>query len=308
MQNSEPMLWPQVVRTTERALQTGALQPIATRSSAVSDGGIEFLVRVVDGLRRKRDSQSDLSGEPSRDSPGPDAAGSINPFLPYDQRLFVAEAGPRHVCLLNKFPVVEHHLLIVTREFERQDSALKLDDFAAWQLCLRQYPGLGFYNAGPDAGASQRHKHLQLVPVPLGAGPLNAPVERLLALSPLARRGQPRRSPLPVRHAWCELAGDDGSGRSLHDAYQRLLAACGLQRDEHGVLPPYNLVLTSDWMLLVPRRREAWAGISVNALGFAGALLVPDEAQLRRLERTGPIRLLQHVAFPGEAASAFPAD
>ncbi|MCO6457326.1 MAG: hypothetical protein J5I93_18665 [Pirellulaceae bacterium] len=307
------MLWQQVIRTTRQALDSGALQPISTRSRLVSDGGMEFLVRVVDQLRRKRDSQLNLSGDRPPDSPGPGAAESPNPFLPYDRRLFVADAGPRHVCLLNKFPVVEHHLLIVTRQFERQESPLTLDDFAAWRRCLEQYPSLGFYNGGREAGASQRHKHLQLVPLPLGegplrTGPLNVPVEQLLALSPPASRGEPRRSPLPVRHAWCELPQADAHGRSLHDAYCRLLAAGELQPDAGGDLPPYNLLLTCDWMLLVPRRREAWAGISVNALGFAGALLVPDEAQLRRLELEGPIRLLQHVAFAHDAAGTFEAD
>ena len=43
--------------------------------------------------------------------------------------------------------------------------------------------GLAFYNSGEVAGASQRHKHLQLIQ-PLGPDGLRAPMEALLSLLP----------------------------------------------------------------------------------------------------------------------------
>jgi ATP adenylyltransferase len=48
-------------------------------------------------------------------------------------------------------------------------------------------------------------------------------------------------------------------------------------------------------MLLVPRARESFQGISVNALGFAGALLARDEKQLEVLKAVRPMRVLKHV-------------
>lgn len=59
---------------------------------------------------------------------------------------------------------------------------------------------------------------------------------------------------------------------------------------------PYNLLATREWMLLVPRSTECFHGISVNALGFAGALLVRDAEQLALLERHGPMTALRAVA------------
>ena len=44
-------------------------------------------------------------------------------------------------------------------------------DFDALARGLAAIDGLAFYNGGTVAGASQPHKHLQLVPVPLGVGP-----------------------------------------------------------------------------------------------------------------------------------------
>ena len=59
---------------------------------------------------------------------------------------------------------------------------------------------------------------------------------------------------------------------------------------------PYNLLVTRRWMMAVPRARERWDGVSVNALGFAGSLLVRDAGELARLRAAGPMRVLAAVA------------
>ena len=49
-------------------------------------------------------------------------------------------------------------------------------------------------------------------------------------------------------------------------------------------------------MLLVPRSRESYAAIAVNALGFAGALLARTDEQIGVIKNRGPLTLLQNVA------------
>jgi ATP adenylyltransferase len=61
---------------------------------------------------------------------------------------------------------------------------------------------------------------------------------------------------------------------------------------------PYNLLVTRDWLLLVPRCREEFAGISINALGFAGSLFVKDREQLATLRSRGPMAVLRAVTPP----------
>lgn len=57
-----------------------------------------------------------------------------DPFLPYDEALWVQHLSPSHTLLLNKFNVVEHHVLVVTRQFEKQMDSLNLQDIqATWQ-------------------------------------------------------------------------------------------------------------------------------------------------------------------------------
>ena len=125
---------------------------------------------------------------------------STNPFLPYDPELYVGDLPPAHVCLLNKFNVVDHHLLIVTREFEHQETALTPADFAAMWSCLQQIDGLAFYNSGTVAGASQPHKHLQLVPLPLLEQGPRIPVESAVAQARFVE-GVGRSAKLPFLHA-----------------------------------------------------------------------------------------------------------
>jgi Ap4A phosphorylase N-terminal domain len=134
-----------------------------------------------------------------------------NPFLPYDEALWVAHLSDTHACLLNKFNVVAHHVLVVTRTFERQTEPLNAADFDAtlrllqvgskgWRQCcclfatlqserhfarvlspsatkcphsvLQAMPhgGIAYYNCGPESGASQPHKHLQVLQPDLSSG------------------------------------------------------------------------------------------------------------------------------------------
>lgn len=220
----------------------------------------------------------------------------MNPFLPYESELYVADLGAAHVCLLNKYPVLPHHALIVTRDFEPQESPLGAADFAAAWSVLCDFDGLVFYNAGPEAGASQPHKHLQVVPLPLGAAAPTVPIEPWLAAARFDR-AIGRVPALPFLHGFARLRDDRGGpdtiARVLHGLYRKLAAAFGC--DQGG--RPYNLLVTKRWMLLVPRSRAGWQGVPVNALGFAGALLAKDDAQRELLRTAGPLTALREVAI-----------
>src|SRR4029079_11989701 len=112
--------------------------------------------------------------------------------------LLIGAISPTHVCLLNKYNVLDRHLLIVTRSFEPQDTALGAADFEAAALCLDAIDGLVFYNSGPDAGASQSHRHLQLVPFPIGPGAERFPLDRAFAAG--IESGLGRIARLACRH------------------------------------------------------------------------------------------------------------
>jgi ATP adenylyltransferase len=155
------------------------------------------------------------------------------------------------------------------------------------------------------AGASQPHKHLQLVPLPLGRTGPPLPVETLFA-SVKARAGIVQVAGLPFDHAflWLDRPAFDDAGaaaRQMHACYLELLAAVGLKAVETGgearQSGPYNLLATRRWMLLVPRSRELFDSVQVNSLGFAGSMFVRDEAQMQVLKRAGPMAVLRETAI-----------
>ena len=141
-------LWPALRERTEEARRCGAIQSIPTATETIEQGGVLFIIRVVAALAKKAEAATTHS--PSAHSQA--AQPPVNPFLPYDPGLFVADLSPTHVSLLNKFNVVDHHLLIVTRSFEEQELLLTEQDCLALLACLAEIDGLGFYNAGPVAG------------------------------------------------------------------------------------------------------------------------------------------------------------
>lgn len=280
---------------TATATALGALQPIETELYRLEQDGINFVVRVASNLKRK--AQGKLQAQKKR---------PFDPFLPPEPALTVAEISDSHVVVLNKFNVVEHHLLIVTRQFEDQRRLLSLADFEALWCCLREYPSLAFYNGGEVAGASQPHKHLQLVPLPLYAGNPAFPFEPVF---PTAARAEviKRLPSLPFRHAWCPLPegiGDDPS-RAIglsHALYHQMLESVGIQRleapDGQRQASPYNFLMTEGWMLLVPRSLECSRGISVNGLGYVGSLFVQDSGGFEEIRKQGPMNLLRAVSVP----------
>jgi sulfate adenylyltransferase (ADP) / ATP adenylyltransferase len=283
-------LWTTLLERTADASRSGAIQSLPTTMEVIEQDGIPFQVRILQTTSTKARAKVSPS--------------NVNPFLPYDPGLFVAPISPTHIVLLNKFNVVEHHLVIVTRTFEDQQSQLTQQDCEALLIGLTEIDGLAFYNAGPDAGASQSHKHLQLVPFNPTIAPL--PIDPLL-LFPQADSMVGTVPGLPFRHVGAPMDPDwtnpeKHSGASLHASYRKLLRAAGLSVDptagSHMPTAPYNLLMTRKWILLMPRSQECFEGISINALGFAGMLLVNNEQQLATLRRFGPVTALQKVTDP----------
>ncbi len=292
-------LWQDLLRTTDLALGTGALLPMPTDYEFIEDGGIRFFVRILSSLQRKNEARRKQQEAPATEMP-------MNPFLPYEKALFVGDISGTHVALLNKFNVVEHHLLIVTRHFEDQETLLTLQDFEALWVCMAEYNGLGFYNGGEAAGASQRHKHLQMVPLPLVPENPEVPLEPLLARASFENRLDTIPG-FPFLHVFVQLERNIEAlpleaARKTFELYAAMLDRLGLEPpDAEGTKlqsVPYCFLTTRQWMLLIPRSREFFDSISINSLGFAGALLVRNREQMDLLKKCGPMTALKSVALP----------
>lgn len=242
-----------------------------------------------------------LSSPPTGQSVAPpNVQGSLrrNPFLPPEAALVLKSLGTGHKLIFNKFCVVPQHMLIITDGFIHQDLPLSFEDFSACTEALRWLEDsneqndpegegwLFFYNSGPESGASQPHRHLQVIP---GARPpifsaIARGEERIGALDTVVY-GLERLEERPI---------ESRAGRWF-ETYQRL-------RQKTFLTPntSYSLLFTKELMVIVPRKAESFRDISFNAMAFAGYFLAVYPEQLDSLldEATDPVALLETLSIP----------
>jgi ATP adenylyltransferase len=267
--------WAEVVDRAEAALASGVMHSFECALEFVQDGGVEFALRIATSFPKGETAGGRAAGAPKLPP---------NPFVSPEPGLVVREINGTHRALLNKFSVLREHLLIVTREFEDQASLLNDRDFAALAVAMADAEVLAFYNGGAEAGASQRHKHLQVVTLPLSPRH-SVPMDVLLA------KDKPQ---LPFRHAFSRLAaGQVTQPDRMVATYLELRRQAGLELPQ-----PYNLLVTHEWMLVAPRSRDRFEGVSVNSLAFAGSFFVRDARHAHIIAAAGPMNVLKSVAMP----------
>jgi len=267
-------------RVSQSALAQGALVPLRTEVLCLPEFE-PFLLRRL------------LSRPPRhlrQEGPRP------NPFLPWDRPLEVDRLGQSHVLLLNKYPVQPSHLLVISQSWKPQAGWLEESDWRAVAAVAADLDGLWFFNSDASAGASQPHRHLQVLPRTAreGSCPLGPMLEQQLLGNaepwPWAYRLSRRRDP--------------ETGSDLAGLYRQHADALGLGQPVRAARPrhPYSPLFNDHWFLSVRRVREHEAGFSINALGFAGYLLATEAAARDWLQRHGPWALLAAVAAEGKGS------
>ena len=217
-----------------------------------------------------------------------------NPFCPWDPQLQVDYIGDHHVLLLNKYPVQIGHMLLITRNWASQSNWLTKNDWMAVENVNSDTTGLWFFNSGPEAGASQPHRHIQLLPRHLGNH--ICPREKWFVKPQNSINNS--NDPLFTSTAIAPL-NDSVKFDELYNSYRKLSIACGIGDPliTHTPKQQYNLLMTQNWMAMILRSKEGTHGFSVNALGFAGYLLSTEVSNRNWLIKSGPEALLRDVVF-----------
>ena len=266
---------------SQQALACEALVPLQT--TVVQEQALKpFLLRELRAFPR-----------PAVRTAGP----RVNPFLPWDRPLEVDRLSTGHVLLLNKYPVQDSHLLVITSDWQPQNGWLRPEDWQAVAEVAADTGGLWFFNSSATAGASQPHRHLQLLPRQDGMD--SCPLA-LLLLAQLQGQAPPWSWAYRLSRRWDPIGGSD-----LPELYRRhaLDLELGSATDEPCPRHAYNLVFDDAWFLTVRRRQEHQAGFSINGLGFAGYLLCTPSSDQEWLLRHGPWALLEAVACEGSVFS-----
>lgn len=270
----------------KEALAKNALQPICTEQVVIMQGEIPFIVRWL--ASDQMEHKALFSGVPNTTG--------VNPFLPPTAALTVGKIGDSHNVVLNKYPVCENHIVLARSDEAHQLEPLDYQDFLALAVIMSEEGGLGFYNGGPLAGASQNHKHIQWIP-PAPDNPSLKPVS--LRLNREAEEHSFHRVDYyTMPHVAIRLTSSpdtDEYARSLFVAYQLACLKLKQHPDENGLMPPANILMDNNWLLMVPRTSQHFEQVAVNALSFTGVLYVNDEAHVDIIRKHGPLTVLAAV-------------
>ncbi|KAJ1462576.1 hypothetical protein M885DRAFT_610617 [Pelagophyceae sp. CCMP2097] len=272
-------------------------------AATVLDGGAPFVVSLAAPSQKPAPMAGALEIDPFDDV-------SLEDLLVVRRGVF----GGRYNVILNKFATIPGHALLVTASFELQSSEMTALDLDALHRVAEASHALGFFNSGPVSGASQLHRHFQLVPEIIDGArtPIRAAVDNLPEEPWFLSSTAPFRP--AVRDLWAFAGISHGVLRlppratfhidfEFHGSYGDALLRAFIALSDHVGLAPeedFNLLVADDFMLLARRESESFAGIHVNALGFAGYLLAHDAAAFEKVLASGPLDVLRHVApLPG---------
>ncbi len=235
----------------------------------------DFIIRELDTSRFKK-----------KNSYGPNQ----NPFNPWDKILEVDKIGTNHQLILNKYPVQKGHILLITNTWRPQDGWLDINDWIAIQMVNEDTSGLWFFNSSPIAGASQPHRHFQLLR--RDHGEIICPRERWfldfennndqdskLKKNAVVSKFNFLDNSINIYNLYLELSNKIGLGNPIDDEKPRF---------------PYNILITNNWIAIIKRKYDHVHGFSVNGLGFAGYLLVTEKSNINYLKKYGPEKLLEN--------------
>lgn len=212
--------------------------------------------------------------------------------------------------VLNKFPVVPAHFMLVTREFKSQNSPLSPSDLYAVYKVLNNLEvndgkkkWFAFYNCGPQSGASQPHKHIQFMTLPENYTPFS---EKLADSSPHFipdHTQEPLQDAnLPFAHFLAKLPNaeeitEDVLAMAFVSLLQRVITVL---KDHDANHISYNFIATTKYIMLVPRSKGKFNDmLGINSCGFMGLLLCKNSDQIALVKSKGPETILGSVGFPG---------
>ena len=212
-----------------------------------------------------------------------------NPFCPWDKILEIDKIGDNHQLILNKYPVQKGHILLITNNWKPQNGWLDIKDWKAIQKVNNDTTGLWFFNSSPMAGASQPHRHFQLLR--RSKDEITCPREKwfLEMKIDIDSDSKLKKNIIVSNFDFLE------NSISHFELYLELCKKLGLGDPINDKKPrfPYNLLITSKWIAIIKRSNDHIHGFSINGLGFAGYLLVTEKSDINYLKKFGPEKLLE---------------
>ncbi len=271
------LYWEKALQKTKISINSKSLFPLKTIDITKNlYKGNDFIIRELDVTNLKKNT---LIGPKN------------NPFKPWDKTLEIDSIGYDHHLILNKYPVQIGHILLITNEWKEQNGWIDIKDWEAIKKVNKDTTGLWFFNSGPLAGASQPHRHIQLLR--RNPSELTCPREKWILNFCKVNYKNKKFSKNIIIKKFSKSLNEE----NIHQVYKELCNKLGLGEPKIDNKPryPYNLIFTDNWMVLIKRKKDNIHGISINALGFAGYILVTYKSDIKYLKKFGPEKILENL-------------
>ncbi|KAF2416663.1 hypothetical protein EJ08DRAFT_556245, partial [Tothia fuscella] len=199
-------------------------------------------------------------------------------------------------CMLNKYSLEKGHFLVVTDEFVPQYGPVRPQDLVMMHDVVQRPSDrtYAFLNGGPDAGASQEHRHFQFMDVP----DLGQPVwpDAIYKANPKATTPQSHPN-LPVAHFLLPIL--DSSKEGLVKAYDTIYKEAQKAAKTTDEKMPFNFLMMKEYMMIMSRANNSWhEDIGIGGTFMVGSIPVEDPKFLDVVKSTGFVKILQHIGFP----------
>jgi ATP adenylyltransferase len=267
--------WKKALNQTRLSIDEGSLYPLKTKI-ITSDlyKNNDFIIRKLDTSKFNKNKIY-----------GP----KQNPFCPWEKILEIDKIGDDHQLILNKYPVQKGHILLITNNWKPQNGWLDINDWKAIQKVNKDTSGLWFFNSSPIAGASQPHRHFQLLR--RSKEEIACPRENWFLQMNLKKScgSKLTKNIIVSKFNFFE------NSISLFELYLELCKKLDLGNPTIDKKPryPYNLLITNKWIAVIKRKYDHIHGFSINGLGFAGYILVTEKSDVNYLKKYGPEKLLE---------------
>ena len=272
---SKEIYWKKALEQTQLSIDSKSLFPLTTEIIT------KDLYHKNDFIIRKLDTSKFIK----KKLYGP----RENPFSPWEKILEIDKIGNNHQLILNKYPVQKGHILLITNTWKPQNGWLDINDWRAIQKVNKDTSGLWFFNSSPMAGASQPHRHFQLLR--RSKFEISCPREKwfLEMKSNNISDCSLKKNIIVSSFNFLE------NSATLYELYLELSEKLGLGHPINDEKPrfPYNVLITNNWIAIIKRSYDHIHGFSINSLGFAGYLLVTEKSDINYLRNYGPEKLLE---------------
>lgn len=242
--------------------------------------------------------------------------GSVDtdPFAQPEPELTVLDkygANDKLRIIFNRFPVVDRHFMVVTRDFVSQNTPLVPDELFATYSILKELKlkdaddkWFSFYNCGQASGMLQPHKHIQFMTLPRDKDfePIPAVVikhddaEKPSSVS----KHEPLQHPkLPFAHYIVKLPESVTHEDELGALFVHILTRTVTDlRDAGAEGISYNFVMTTDYMMMVPRTVPKIDGLGLNSCAYMSLLLCKSDELVATVKEKKPLALLAEAGLP----------